>query len=67
MKRGILEDVAVGVAAELVAARSRLALPAAILLPGVARAVEAVAVDLDRDAVLGPAAVDAAAACYPVR
>src|SRR6266511_533577 len=53
----ILEDVAVGVAAKLVAAGARLALTAAVLLPGVARVVVAVAVQLDRQPPLGPAAV----------
>jgi hypothetical protein len=52
------EYVAVGVAPELVAARAGLALAAAVLLPGVARLVVAVAVELDRQALLRPAAVD---------
>jgi hypothetical protein len=38
---------------------ARLAFPFAVLLPRVPRVVEAVAVDLDGRAVLGPAAVDA--------
>src|SRR3954452_4223660 len=58
---GVLEDVAVGVAAVLIAAGVGLALAATILLPGVARVVEAVAVELDGQVVDGPAAVDPAA------
>ena len=58
----VLEDVAVGVAAELVASGSGLALATAVLLPGVTGVVVAVAVELDRQAVLGPAAVDAPSA-----
>src|SRR3954470_9172796 len=58
---GVLEDVAVGVAAVLVSAGVGLALAPAVLLPGMAGVVEAVAVELDREVVLGPAAVDAAA------
>ncbi len=46
----VLEDVAVGVAAEFVTARPRLALSPPILLPRVARAVVLVAVELDRQA-----------------
>ena len=58
----VLEDVAVGVPAVLVSARVGLPLPAAVLLPGKARRVEAIAVQLDGQVVLGPAAVDVAAA-----
>jgi hypothetical protein len=57
----LLEHVAVGVAAELVATGPRLALAVAILLPGVARMVVAIAVELDGQSVLRPAAVHAAA------
>ena len=39
-----------------------LALPFVVLLPGVARVVVGVAVELDRQRLLGPAAVDVAAA-----
>jgi hypothetical protein len=63
----ILEDVAVGVATELVATRASLPLAAAVLLPGVARSVEPVAVELDGQSTFGPAAVDAPPACRPVR
>ena len=63
----IVKHIAVGVAAELVAPGTRLALPAAILLPSVARAVVLVAVELDGDAQLGPAAIDATAAGGPAR
>ena len=58
----VLEDVAVGVAAELVAPSARLAFAAAVLLPRVAGAVVAVAVELDGEPVCGPAAVDATSA-----
>ena len=57
----MLDHVAVGVAAEVIPTRAGLALAAPILLPGVARVVEAVAVELDREPLLGPAAVDSAA------
>src|SRR4051794_1132951 len=56
---GRFEHVAVRVAAELVAARVCLPLPPAVLLPRAAGVVEAVAVELDGQAVLGPSAVDA--------
>ena len=46
-RAAFLEDIAVGEAAKVVAARVRLALAAAILLPGVARGVVAEAVELD--------------------
>src|SRR5215211_3893291 len=59
---GLFEDVAPGVAAELVAAGAGLAFAAAVLLPGVAGVVVAVAVELDGQPVVGPAAVDVAAA-----
>ncbi len=59
-------DVAVGQAPEVVAACARLALPATIELPGMARAVVAVAVELDGETVLGPAAVDPPAVDGPV-
>src|SRR4051812_17979075 len=65
--RRILEDVCIGVAAMPVAAGVRLTLPTAVLLPGVARVVVAVAVELDREAVGGPAAVDALGARGLVR
>jgi hypothetical protein len=52
-----LEDVAPGVAAELVASGTGLALAATVLLPRVAGVVVLVAVELDGKAVLGPAAV----------
>src|SRR4051812_16268921 len=54
----LLEHVAVGVGAELVTARVGLAGAALILLPGVAQAVVDVAVELDRDPLVRPAAVD---------
>ena len=58
----MLEDIAVGVATELVAAGVGLALAAAILFPGMAGVVELVAVELDGESLLGPAAVHAATA-----
>jgi hypothetical protein len=61
-ERRALEYVAVRVAAEVVAACPRLALATAILLPCVARVVEAVAVELDRQLLLGPSAIHAPAA-----
>jgi len=54
----VLEHVAVGVAAELVATRACFALAAAVLLPRVAGAVVPVTVELDRELVVGPAEVD---------
>ena len=62
MTRGCSTDVAVGVAPEVVAAGVRFALAAPVLLPRVTGAVVAVAVELDGQATLRPAAVDAAAA-----
>ena len=53
----MVEDVAIGVAAELVAARVCFPLATAVLLPGVARLVIAIAVELDSQPLLGPAAV----------
>ena len=61
-ERRALEHVAVGVAAVLVAAGVGFALAPAVLFPGVAGAVVAVAVELDGEPVVGPAAVDAVAA-----
>src|SRR5215213_11499715 len=58
----LLEDVAVRVTAELVAARPCVAFAPPVLLPGVARVVVAVAVELDRQAPFRPAAVDAVSA-----
>jgi len=46
-ERRPLEDVAAGAAPELVAAGARLALATAVLLPGVAGVVVAIAVELD--------------------
>ena len=63
----MLEDVVVGVATELVASGIGLALAAAVLLPGVTRLVVAVAVELDRQPVLGPAAVHASCPGRAVR
>ena len=62
----VFEHVAVRVATELVASRAGFALASAILLPGVARTVVAVAVELDGQTLLGPAAVDAASTCDAV-
>src|SRR4051812_13297638 len=62
----VVVDVVVGVAAELVAAGAGLALTPAVLLPGVAGVVVGVAVELDGQAVFGPAAVDVAPARGPV-
>ena len=55
---GIFEDVAVRKAAELVAPGMGLALAAAVLLPGVAGAMESLGVELDGELVVRPAAVD---------
>src|SRR4051794_26908863 len=60
-RAGRLRDIAPRVAAELVAARVGLALALAVPLPRVARVVEAVAVELDSQPVVRPAAVDVAA------
>ena len=54
----MFEDVAPGVAAEFVAAGPGFALTAAVLLPGVAGVVVAIAVELDGQPMLGPPAVD---------
>src|SRR4051794_124733 len=59
-------DIVPGVAAKLVAAGVRLALAPAVLLPGVPGAVKAVAVELDRQLVGSPAAVDQATACQAI-
>lgn len=53
----MLEDIAIGVTAELIAAGVCFSLATAILLPGVARLVVAIAVELDRQSLLRPAAV----------
>jgi hypothetical protein len=58
----MFEDIAVGVAAELVTASAGFSFAMAVLLPGVARVVVAVAVELHRQALPGPAAVYAASA-----
>src|SRR4051794_22062808 len=58
----MLHHVAPGVAAELVATGICLPLPVAVLFPGVSASVIAVAVQLDRELLLRPAAVDKAAA-----
>jgi hypothetical protein len=55
-------DVVVGVAAVLVAAGVGLAFALAVLFPGVAAVVVAVAVELDGQVSVGPAAVDAVGA-----
>src|SRR3954447_2673315 len=57
--RGRLAQVRLGEAQERVAPLARLPFPQPILLPAVAGVVEGVAVELDREPVLGPAAVDA--------
>src|SRR5215213_7810751 len=57
--RGRLAQVRLGEAQESVAPLARLPFPQPILLPAVAGVVEGVAVELDREPVLGPAAVDA--------
>jgi gluconolactonase len=61
------EHVAVGVATKVVPAGVRLALAAAVLLPGVAGGVVGVAVELDGQVMVGPAAVDVPSACGAVR
>ena len=63
----MLAHVAICVAAELVATGARLALALAVLLPSVPRAVVAVAIELDREPVLGPAAIHPVAAGHLVR
>jgi hypothetical protein len=60
-------DVAVGEPAEVVPSRSCLTLAVTIALPCVAGAVKAVAVELDCEAMLGPAAVDQPSVCRPIR
>src|ERR671915_569591 len=62
----VFEDVAEGKAPELVAARTGLALTAAVLLPCVARVVKPVAVELDCQALLRPAAIHPPATGSPV-
>jgi len=57
----LLEDISPGVVPELVTARTRLALSAAVLLPGVAGMVERVAVEFHGEGHPVPAAVDPAA------
>jgi hypothetical protein len=52
----------VGEAPKVVAARSGLPLPLSVLLPGVARVVELVAVELHSEPIFGPAAIHASAA-----
>src|SRR4051794_387282 len=58
----MLDDIAPGVAAELVAARVRLAFPLAVLLPRMAGAVVPVAVELDCEFLYRPPTVDEVAA-----
>ena len=58
----VLDDVLVGVAAELVASGAGLAFAAAVLFPGVAGVVVAVAVELDGQAPFGLPAVHVSAA-----
>src|SRR4051812_8990250 len=57
-RRRILEDVAVGVAARLVAARVRRTIPPAVGFEGLARVVPAVAVELHGHTLCTPPAVD---------
>src|SRR6185369_12590994 len=64
---GTVEHVAPGVAAELVASRMGFTFSLAVLLPGVSGVVVRVAVELDREVVLRPAAVHPAAARRTVR
>lgn len=64
--RGRLAQVRLGEAQERVAPLARLPFPQPILLPAVAGVVEGLAVELDREPVLGPAAVDALGAGGPV-
>ena len=56
----MLKDIAVGVPTDLVTACVRFAFATAVLLPGVARVVVAVAVEFYRQSLPGPAAVHAA-------
>ena len=58
----MLEDIAVGVAAELVTVRASFAFATAVLLPCVAGVVIAEAVELYCQSLLGPAAVHVAPA-----
>jgi hypothetical protein len=62
-----LDDVRPGVAAKFVATGVRVAFPLPILLPGVARRVVAIAVQLDRELVLGPTTVDKATTGQAIR
>jgi hypothetical protein len=55
----VFEDVVVCVAAELVTPSPSFAFATAIALPGMARAVILVAVELDGQSVVGPVAVNA--------
>src|SRR4051794_21639206 len=64
--RRVLEDVAPRVAAIRVLSCVRLPLALVALLPRVARVVELVAVELDGDSVVRPAAVDSPAAHHLV-
>ena len=57
----ILRTSLLGVAAKVISTRPSLPLAMTVLLPRVARVVEPVAVELDRQSVLGPAAVDSVA------
>jgi hypothetical protein len=65
-RRRPLIDVEPGVAPELVATGPRFALALAVLLPGVTAVVIAVAVELDGEMVLGPAAVDVSTIDSPI-
>jgi hypothetical protein len=65
-RRRVLLDVAPGVAAELITARPRLTLALAVPLPGVTGVVVAEAVQLDRETMGRPAAVDVSAVHAPV-
>ena len=62
-----VDDITERQPAELLSACVSLALASAILLPGVARGVVAVAVELDREVVVGPVAIDPPAAFDLVR
>jgi hypothetical protein len=64
---GLLADVLVGVATELVAPPSRRPFAFAVLFPCVTGMVEAVAVELDGEAVVRPPAVDVVAFSFAIR
>jgi hypothetical protein len=63
----VIEDVHGGVPPELISPCSRLPLSEPILVPGMVRVVEAIAVQLDGEPILRPPAVDPMAAGHSIR